>query len=190
MFFKIKSYLHYLWKSTNQHGVHSPFVYNLVTRCFYDKKLRQSYGLIASIVENDPSEISLKNAKLLNRLLSYLNYSTILILNNSPDCITKILSINNSISVSYSTEDIVQFDFIYLDIDQLKNNPKLQQTLFSKVHNDSLLLISSIHQSKGNQAFWRQLQHHSRTKVTIDTFHLGFIFFRKEQEKEHFVIRV
>lgn len=37
MWFKIKSYLTFLTKSTNQHGVHSPFVYNLVTKCFYAK---------------------------------------------------------------------------------------------------------------------------------------------------------
>ncbi|MDA9584813.1 class I SAM-dependent methyltransferase, partial [Flavobacteriaceae bacterium] len=26
--------------------------------------------------------------------------------------------------------------------------------------------------------------------VTIDTFLWGFVFFRKEQEKEHFIIRI
>ncbi|SNR50088.1 Methyltransferase domain-containing protein [Lutibacter agarilyticus] len=37
MWFKIKSYLTFLLKSTNQHGVHSPFVFDLVTNCFYKK---------------------------------------------------------------------------------------------------------------------------------------------------------
>lgn len=38
MLFQIKSYLQFLWKSKNEHAVHSPFVFNLVTKCFYDKK--------------------------------------------------------------------------------------------------------------------------------------------------------
>ena len=38
MIYQIKAYLKFLLRSTNQHGVHSPFVYNLVTKCFYDKK--------------------------------------------------------------------------------------------------------------------------------------------------------
>ena len=43
MFYQIKHYLKFLLRSTNQHGVHSPFVYNLVTRCFYDKKTYLEY---------------------------------------------------------------------------------------------------------------------------------------------------
>ena len=38
MLFQIKSYLKFLWKSKNEHGVHSPFVFHLVTKCFYDSK--------------------------------------------------------------------------------------------------------------------------------------------------------
>jgi predicted O-methyltransferase YrrM len=34
---QITSYLKFLVKSSNQHGVHSPFVFDLVTKCFYDR---------------------------------------------------------------------------------------------------------------------------------------------------------
>jgi predicted O-methyltransferase YrrM len=46
MFFQIKSYLKFLKNSTNQHGVHSPFVYSLVTKCFYDKKKYAEYEIL------------------------------------------------------------------------------------------------------------------------------------------------
>ncbi len=38
MLFHIKSYLKFLWHSKNEHAVHSPFVFNLITKCFYDTK--------------------------------------------------------------------------------------------------------------------------------------------------------
>jgi len=35
MFFQLKSYLKFLWRSKNEYAVHSPFVFDLVTKCFY-----------------------------------------------------------------------------------------------------------------------------------------------------------
>ena len=35
---KIFSFIKFILNSTNQHGIHSPFVFDLTTRCFYNKK--------------------------------------------------------------------------------------------------------------------------------------------------------
>ncbi|MFC7356841.1 O-methyltransferase [Jejudonia soesokkakensis] len=40
---QLKSYLKFLFRSTNAHGVHSPFVYDVVTKCFYDKTQYPAY---------------------------------------------------------------------------------------------------------------------------------------------------
>ena len=42
--FQIIAYIQFLLRSTNQHGVHSPFVYDLVTQCFYDKTKYRDYA--------------------------------------------------------------------------------------------------------------------------------------------------
>ena len=56
MIFQIKSYLIFLWNSKNEHAVHSPFVFNLVTKCFYDKKKYPEYAILKtyknSLLEN------------------------------------------------------------------------------------------------------------------------------------------
>ena len=37
---------------------------------------------------------------------------------------------------------------------------------------------------------WEIIKNHPKVTITIDTFQWGIVFFRTEQEKEHFVIRV
>ena len=42
----LKSYLKFIWNSTNAHGVHSPFVFQLIQKCFYDKKNYSEYAIL------------------------------------------------------------------------------------------------------------------------------------------------
>ena len=44
----IKSYIKFLFHSKNEHGVHSPFVFDLVTKCFYDTTKYPEYGILKS----------------------------------------------------------------------------------------------------------------------------------------------
>lgn len=44
----IKSYLKFLFHSKNEHGVHSPFVFDLVTKCFYDATRYPEYQVLES----------------------------------------------------------------------------------------------------------------------------------------------
>jgi len=47
--YPIIQYIKFLVRSRNQHGVHSPFIYKLVTECFYDKKDHDEYSTLKSI---------------------------------------------------------------------------------------------------------------------------------------------
>ena len=44
----IKSYLKFLFHSKNEHGIHSPFVFDLVTKCFYDNTKYSEYEVLKS----------------------------------------------------------------------------------------------------------------------------------------------
>ncbi len=52
----IKSYIKFLLNSTNEHGVHSPFVFDSVTKCFHDKTIHPEYNVLKnyrkSLLEN------------------------------------------------------------------------------------------------------------------------------------------
>ena len=43
MLYQSIQYIRFLFNATNQHGVHSPFVFNLVTQCFYDTSDHEAY---------------------------------------------------------------------------------------------------------------------------------------------------
>ena len=42
----LKAYIKFFFKAKNEHGVHSPFVFDLVTKCFYDKTNYPEYEVL------------------------------------------------------------------------------------------------------------------------------------------------
>jgi len=190
MLFRAKAYIKFLLNSTNQHGVHSPFVYSLVTLCFYKRTKKESSVLIKEIFKKNNSGLRFKDAKLLNRLIPYFQYHKTLILGKSSGFVSQIAQVNNSISVytSFLTEE--NFDFIYLDFQTDTYTSEIFEKLFLKIHNNSLLLIHGICTSEKSIQLWNTLKEHPRVRVTINTYYFGFVFFRKEQAKEHFTIRM
>nr|WP_205677178.1 hypothetical protein [Antarcticibacterium arcticum] len=47
----VLAYIKFLFRSTNQHGVHSPFVYNLLTKCLYTKEKRPAFVTISAFIK-------------------------------------------------------------------------------------------------------------------------------------------
>jgi len=82
-------------------------------------------------------------------------------------------------------------DLIYFD-----GNHQKQATLdyFHRLlplaHNDSVFIFDDIHWSKGMEEAWEEIRAHPKVRVSIDSFFWGMVFFRKEQKKEHFTIRM
>lgn len=61
--------------------------------------------------------------------------------------------------------------------------------LVPTVTNDTLWIFDDIHWSTDMEAAWEIIKNHPKVTVTVDTFQWGLVFFRAEQEKEHFTIR-
>ncbi|UKM63624.1 class I SAM-dependent methyltransferase [Flavobacteriaceae bacterium GSB9] len=257
MFYQATQYIKFLLKSTNQHGVHSPFVYNLVTQCFYDKKRYADYRIILNYrkaLKKDKTEINVtdlgagsrvaiqktrkvseitKNAgttnhrtKLLYRIVRYFKPLAVLELGTSLGIGThaislgtpngKIVSIEGCPNISTFTKNRLQeydaqnaeivtgditnelkkrtknqYDLVFFDGNHQKE-PTLSyfETLLETAHNDSIFIFDDIYWSKGMTEAWQIIKKHPKVTVTIDTFFWGLVFFRKEQAKEHFYIRL
>jgi len=163
--YRLISYLKFLFSATNQHGVHSPFVYNYVTKCLYRKtKIKLPISL-----------------KILVKSLTYFEYNTLQLLKSDKTSEEKIKKNCPSISIVDSHADVVFGKMSDLDETEFNVN---------KSSNDSMLLFNGIHKNRQNFEKWMQLKELKHVRVTIDLFYCGLVFFRKEQEKEHFKIRI
>jgi predicted O-methyltransferase YrrM len=234
MWFRIKSYLLFLVKSTNQHGVHSPFVYDLVTKCFYHKTNSSKTKLINKAkhwlhnnkISTTPN-FSTKKATLLIRIFAYYKPLTVLEIGTSVGLGTTLISIGNSKAKIITLEECnskasiakdlfqklnlenikltvgnfektlpfilnkKQFDIIYFNgIHKRESIVEYFNLCLQSIHNNSIFVFNEINRSTEIQQAWLTIKEHPRVIISIDTFYLGIIFFRKEQQKQHFTIRV
>lgn len=181
---KIISYLKFLYHSKNEHGVHSPFVFDLVTKCFYDKTKYTEYSLL----KNNP-----KRARLLFRIIRYFKPKTILEIGNelNTNIFSSEITTFEEFQKNKLSKNNITFDFIYFNQNESqKTTLAYFELLLPTITNNVVWIINDIHKSTENENTWDIIKKHPKVKVTIDTFHFGMVFFRAEQEKEHFVIRV
>ena len=164
MFYLI-NYLKHLFSATNQHGVHSPFVYAYVTKGLYS-----TYKSKVSKTE----QVLFKSIRYFSSERLHLNTAS----KELKDLIKQELS--------QSTSENPPFDLIYID----QPSADLIVSQKNNIHNDSMILVNDIYKNESNAKVWEALKQDALVRVSIDMFFCGALFFRKEQVKEHFKIRL
>jgi len=101
----IISYLKFIYNSKNQHGVHSPFVFNLVTKCFYDKTNYEEYSILKSNLKFSNYPISSKQVNLLFRVVHYLQPKSIFEIGSSLESGSSVFSLGyKCATIHYKTQ--------------------------------------------------------------------------------------
>jgi len=252
-------YIKFHFQSVNAHGLHSPFMYQLATRCFYDKKKYPEYkklknyhkqllnnkdfitvndlGAGSKKMKNNRRQIrqiariagsSYKEMKLLFRLSKYFQPQRILELGTSLGKSAYALSLghqNASIITVEGDENLARLSSMYLQHNKVDNVNLIQQNfddfletlndnsqlfdlifidgnhrykptiqyfnkLITHIHNDTLIIIDDIYWNDEMKQAWQELIKHPVVRQSVDTFHFGMLFFRKEQFKQNFKIRI
>lgn len=82
------------------------------------------------------------------------------------------------------------FDFVFIDGNH-REEPTIRyfEQCLEKATNETLFVFDDIHWSEGMENAWRYIQDHQEVTLTVDIFHLGLVFLRKELTKEHFIIQ-
>ena len=87
----------------------------------------------------------------------------------------------------------IQFDGYPCDllfVDKLASGTFQQLLSEGKLHNDSIILVDSIHRTAEDLEQWNHLIALPEITVSIDMFYCGLLSIRREQVKEHFRIRI
>ena len=83
------------------------------------------------------------------------------------------------------------FDLIYFD-GNLKKETTLHffKNCLENIHNNSVFIFENIYENSEMLETWEEIKKHPLVTVTINTYFWGIVFFRKEQAKQHFTIRI
>lgn len=182
MNFRIQSYLQFLWNSKNEHGVHSPFVFLLLTQGLYNKKIR----LAADSLSYTNKSVSRKQ-QLLYKIVRYFEPKSILTIGATPSEI-EVIALGSPKAKFENESTIINCIYIHSKQFATIKNERIEQ-LLKITENDSFWILENIHANQVAEAFWNNLKSNPKVTVTIDTFHFGLVFFRKEQVEEHFILR-
>ena len=182
MTFRIQSYLQFLWHSKNEHGVHSPFVFLLLTQGLYNKKVK-----LAPHTLSNPKERVSKKQQLLYKIIRYFEPKSILTIGANPfeKEIIALGSPKATIDI-----DIAIYHCIYIHSQQFPSITDASiEELLNTTENDSFWILENIHANAATETLWQTLKQNPKVTVTIDTYYFGLVFFRKEQVEEHFILR-
>jgi len=188
------SYIRFLRRSSNAHGVHSPFVFGLVTKGFYEKQ-----RLVYNIQSNTASAgLGKQGLRTLLKTIAYFKSYKLLVLGEDAVAVSEatetIRNAAEEINAKiwfYSTFVPVPggADLVYLCGKDTASLLPLLDRLKPDVNNNTVAVVANIHGSEAMETAWQAIKKDPNVTVTIDTYHLGLVFFRREQTRQHFIIR-
>lgn len=185
------SYTQFLWQSVDDHGIHSPFMFRFINKAFYTKGPRLSKK--EHRAQN--MQVPYTAAELLYRIVNYLRPAKSFVIGQDADKVIEMLRYageENKIKLWFfsplapipgGTDFAVIADNIKEDI-----MASFEQ-IVSNSHNDTVCLLPNIHANAQMETAWAAIRNHPKATVTVDAYHLGIIFFRREQVQQHFMVR-
>ena len=84
-----------------------------------------------------------------------------------------------------------KFDLIYFDGNHLKE-PTIAyfEQCLEAAHGNSIFIFDDIHWTNEMEAAWDIIRNHKKVTLSIDSVKWGLVFFRKNQVKQHFTLRI
>lgn len=172
------------------HGVHSPFVYKLITNVIEEKKPYYAFQEIEKHRLKDDSK-SRKAGELFFRLVNKYKCQDVLHIDDNP-----------GIWELYLSTPLPQNGHYYCTTDILDKQLKLAnnnlilinsvpdgltgECLLQLINNETILVINNILKDKENHKLWIDIKNSSIKRVSIDILHMGLVFFDPKLPEKHY----
>lgn len=88
-------------------------------------------------------------------------------------------------------EAVSGLDFAFFDANH-RREPTLRYftACLAKAHEHSVFVFDDIYWSAEMMGAWEEIKSHPSVTLTVDLFHVGLVFFRRKQPKQHFRLRL
>ncbi|WP_294824554.1 hypothetical protein [uncultured Flavobacterium sp.] len=185
------SYTQFLWKSVDDHGIHSPFLFRFVSKAFYAKGARLS----KKEYHTQNMQTGYPQAELMYRIFNYLRPAKSFVIGNEADRVTEMLRYageENKIKLWFFSPLAPipgGTDFAVVADNEKEALLASFEKIVSNSHNDTVCIIPGIHSNLQMEEAWKAILNHPKVTVTVDAYHLGLVFFRREQVQQHFMVR-
>lgn len=185
------SYTSFLWNSIDDHGIHSPFMFRFVSKAFYARGPRLSKK--EHKVQN--MQVGYPQAELMYRILNYMRPAKSFVIGEDADKVIEMLRYageENKIKLwFFSPMAPIPGGADFTVVADTKKEAIMAsfERILSDIHNDTVCIIPNIHDTPQTEAAWQEIINHPNVTVTVDLYHLGLVFFRREQVHQHFMVR-
>lgn len=183
-------------------GVHSPYIYALLTDVFRERLPYYAYEAIGQLPGESPySSGSFKINRLLFRLVNRFLPDSIIETGDSDGRSLKSMSLARKDAVcrnipdgrGFSTEELKQtlgnsrqLDFLFISSTNAFREAFEAALPLTGEH--SVFIILSIHADKDRQMWWKAVEHDERTGFTVDLYDIGLVFFDRNHPRRNYRI--
>ncbi|WP_410880335.1 hypothetical protein [Myroides sp. DW712] len=167
----IFDYLQFWFSAYNEHGTHSPFVFNLLTKGLYPADSRWKGRS--------------RKEQFIDRLVAYFKPQQMATLEgNTPKSLKTEIPL-----VTYQADSSVGYDCILFEGTAVQTWPSVA-VVAQTMHNDSLWIIDRREKEESVEKYWQEVVASPEMIVTLDFYYFGVALKRKEQRKQHFNLRL
>jgi predicted O-methyltransferase YrrM len=219
------------------YGVHSPFVYSLITKVIEEKASFYAFDEIEAVRKemintyNPLSHLTIKETQhrnygaLLFRMVNFFKCNSVLQIGGSSgimslylamasplNCRCYVLERRNGLLEKVKTfsnthglkhlhflegnydeslrnlrADSIQPDLLFInDLSEYPDVEKAFSSCFPFMNKQAILIIDNIKKDKRKHELWQKIKNHSLSRVTLDLYALGIVFFDDKLPKKHY----